>query len=156
MSEAYIHKGGFRGVWNLQKILNFLQKDRMRKQKVSRFHYLQSFWLSFLLITYVRSLLNLPIKILKQNIYSQQILAILWFTQYFATFCHENLRTFSADLFGLKNRFPQTLSFFGCMVWGSTRWCLWPLSWRQVASRLRQSPSMQGVFTLKRDNQHFF
>ena len=33
-----------------------------------------------------------------------------------AKFCRENLRTFSADLFGLKNRIPQTLSFFGCML----------------------------------------
>ena len=32
-----------------------------------------------------------------------------------AKFCHQNLRTFFADCFRLKNWIPQTLSFFGCM-----------------------------------------
>ena len=39
-----------------------------------------------------------------------------------AKFCCQNLRTFSADLFGLKNWIPQTLSFFGCMDFASGCW----------------------------------
>ena len=34
---------------------------------------------------------------------------------YVAKFCCQNVRTFSADFFGLKNWIQQTLSFFGCM-----------------------------------------
>ena len=39
-----------------------------------------------------------------------------------AKFCCQNVRTFSADFFGLKNWIPQTLSFFGCMHSFHTRY----------------------------------
>ena len=44
---SYILKGGARGAWTPQTILNFPQKDCLRTRKVSRLNCLQSNWWSF-------------------------------------------------------------------------------------------------------------
>ena len=117
---AYIQKGGSRGSRTPQTILNFPQKDCLRTRKVSRLHCLQSYWRSFSL--FMSSPWNkLSIKTLKHYILNKNATLtpnscdFYDLRNFVAKFCCQNVRTFSADFFGLKNWIPQTLSFFGCM-----------------------------------------
>ena len=70
LTEAYIHRGGFRGVWNQQKILNFLQKNRLRKKKSIKI----SLFAEFLTVISPNYICSVIAKLANKNIKTKYIL----------------------------------------------------------------------------------